>query len=343
MRLAIAVGLTAIALAACGRSDAPAEYRLFAMGTSVDLTVPRSAVGPGSDLLGTIESELTTFGRDYYAWSDGELAALNHALSAGNDFAASPGMANLLADAKQIAELSDGAFDPGVGALVELWGFNGPDNTRRAEPSRSAISTALEQSGSIADISIEGNSIHAAPARYLLDLGGIAKGEAVDRIVAILQGRAIAPALVNAGGDLRVIGEPTGRSWRIGVIAPRRAGLLGTIMLEAGEAAFTSGDYERFIETDSGRWHHILDPRTGYPARHTQAVTVIARDGVTADAAATAIFVAGPDEWERVATRLGISAVLRVDDSGHIEMTAAMRDRFQADDDEPSDIIVTVN
>jgi thiamine biosynthesis lipoprotein len=345
MRGTIAVGLAAIAvglaaIAACARGDETVEYHLFAMGTSVDLTLPQSAVGPGSDILRAIEAELSAFERDYYAWGDGELAALNRELSLGNDFEVSPGMADLLADARRIAAQSEGAFEPGVGALVELWGFNGPDNPRRTEPAAAAIARLLEEAGLIADVTIDGTRIHADPASYTLDLGGIAKGEAVDRIVEMLAGRGVTRALVNAGGDLRVLGERPDRPWRIGVVAPRRPGLLGTITLRPGEAAFTSGDYERFVERDGARWHHILDPRTGYPATHTQAVTVIAPDGVTADAAATALFVAGPDNWERLASRLGIDAALRVDRSGRIEMTTSMRDRFQADADEPSDIIV---
>src|SRR5690606_26515858 len=120
-----------------------------------------------------------------------------------------------------------------------------------------------------------------------------------------LASRGIGDAIVNAGGDLRVLGRRKGRPWRIGIQDPRADTVLGVIELEDGDAAFTSGDYERFIDDADGRAHHILDPRTGRPAADTRAITVIARRGVHADAAATALLVAG-DQWPATAEALGI-------------------------------------
>jgi thiamine biosynthesis lipoprotein len=341
MRRLLVAGLAALALCGCGRAESPITLRLYAMETWVDLTLPQAATRRETDLIASIESELGQFGRDYYAWGDGELARLNQALSTSGRFEASPGMANLLQNAQRIAEASQGAFDPGVGPLVELWGFNDAEHPPTTPPTDAAIAARLAESGSIQDLVIEGNRIRAVEARrFTLDLGGIAKGDAVDRIIERLAGLGIAPALVNAGGDLRVLGEPPDRSWRIGVKAPRGDGLLGTIVLHGGEAAFTSGDYERYYDYEGRRLHHILDPRTGAPVAHTEAVTVLAADGRTADAAATALFVAGPEAWLETARELGIEAALRVDANGTIEMTRAMRDRFQPSAETGSDIIV---
>jgi thiamine biosynthesis lipoprotein len=112
------------------------------------------------------------------------------------------------------------------------------------------------------------------------------------------------------------------------------------VELRDGEAAFTSGDYERYFDSAGGRMHHILDPTTGYPATHTQAVTVLADEGTLADAAATAIFVAGPARWRDVARKMAVDAVLRVTSDGQIEVTPAMRDRLQISTEHVSDIIV---
>jgi thiamine biosynthesis lipoprotein len=137
-------------------------------------------------------------------------------------------------------------------------------------------------------------------------------------------------ALVNAGGDLRATGSRGERPWRIGIQAPRGEGELGVIALADGEAAFTSGDYERFRDENGHRLHHLLDPLTGRPAEHTQAVTVIADNGTLADAAATAIFVAGPERWREVAKALGVALALRVDSDGQVSMTDAMRTRIMS-------------
>ena len=265
-------------------------------------------------------------------------------------------LGSLLETSLAITHATGGAFDPGVGALVELWGFN-DDEPRDAPPSQSAVAAALESTGSMTEVLLVASNRTRAtrivdfspedgqpvPRTFTLDLGGIAKGAAVDSVVARLEALGVTHALINAGGDLRVIGAPPGRDWRVGIAAPRAEGMLGTIGLRDGDAAFTSGDYERFFEHEDDRFHHILDPRTGVPAAHTQAVTVIADSGTLADAAATALFVAGPDAWLGMANELGIAAVLRVDADGTIEMTPDMRERLQTSAEVGSDIIIAAD
>jgi thiamine biosynthesis lipoprotein len=196
-------------------------------------------------------------------------------------------------------------------------------------PSAEFLANWAAAPAGIAELDIQGNRIAAARS-IVVDLGGIAKGEIVDRLLELFVRAGIHDALVDAGGDVRVIGSRGGRAWTIGVQSPRAAeDLLGSIELRDGEAAFTSGDYERYFDSDSGRSHHLLDPRTGRPATHTQAVTVLAANGALADAAATAIFVAGPENWRATASALGITHVLRVGADGAIEMTPAMRERVR--------------
>ena len=343
-----------VLLASCGRDDARLiEHRLYAMATWIDVTLPAEATRDHPELIAGIEADLNAFGRDFYAWGPGELARLNAALSARQAFDASPALAAVLAKAQEVARASDGAFDPGVGGLVELYGLHDAAAAETPLPDDAAIEAERAAAGSILDLGISGTRIAggsvggARPAsaarHYTLDLGGIAKGTAVDRIAARLVALGIAPALVNAGGNLRVVGERPVRPWRIGIRDPRAEALLGAIELRAGDAVSSSGDYERYRESDGERVHHIIDPRTGRPATHTAAVTVIAADAETADAASTALFVAGPAAWLEVAQRLGIEAALRVDAAGTIEMTRAMRDRFQPGTSSESAIITVVD
>ena len=320
--------------------------RFFAMGTWVDLTfLPAEPAGVDA-VLREVEDRLRRDERDFYAWAPGELAALNTAIRNGEPFTASPRLAQFLRDAQQLAVRSGGTFEPGLGPLVELWGFHSGDSPGRSPPSDDEVSRALRASAGISSLHIEQLEVRGGSRGLSLDLGGIAKGAVVDRTAEILAAAGIRHALINAGGDLRVIGRRRNardsRPWRIGIRHPRNAGLLGVITLDAGEAAFTSGDYERFFDHEGERLHHILDPQTGYPVNHTQAVTVIAADGVTADAAATALFVAGPDRWRDVATALSIQHVLRVDASGEIELTRQMSDRLQEPGSSPLDIMSAV-
>jgi thiamine biosynthesis lipoprotein len=298
------------------------------MGTWVDTVYST----PDARTLERVGAELDELlGRyeiDYYAWADGELGRLNAALSSGNDFTASRELVDLLARARELTRSSDGFFDPGVGTLVEAWGFNSAESEPR-EPDAAFLDAWSRGHPSITDLHIDGRRLSADTTGLLIDLGGIAKGEIIDRILEQFGAAGVNDVLVNAGGDVRVRGMRGERSWTIGIQSPRAAELLGSIALDDGEAAFTSGDYERFFETDDGRRHHLIDPVTGRPAEHTQAVTVIADNGALADAAATALFVAGPANWRRIAAALGIVYVLRVDASGSIEMTPAMRERVR--------------
>ncbi len=321
--------LAALLASGCAEPPERVERRLFAMGTWVDLTViasPRTAAAA----LDEAEAFLHRFQIDYYAWADdGELARLNRALAAGREATVSPAMAALLAEAQRLSAASGRAFDPGVGALVARYGFH---DAAAGEPHAlpaAAVDAWLAAGESIANIEIDGHIVTSS-APVWLDLGAIAKGEAVDRLLNLLAEHGITDALVNAGGDLRVLGHRRGRPWRIGIQAPRADEILAVVTLEHGEAAFTSGDYERYVDDAGRRLHHIIDPRTGRPADETRAITVVAHGGVLADAAATALFVAG-DDWERVAEALGIEAVLRVDANGRVETTDAMRRRLTAD------------
>ena len=328
-------------LAACAvDEDRTVERRLLAMATSVDITLHAADPGAARDALAEIEQMLLEYERDYYAWGDGELARLNAGLRDGRPVDVSAELAGLLAAARRLSEQSGGVFDPGIGALVELWGFHTDSRTEPRPPDSAGIAAWLAAGAGIEDLSIADSRISTRASGLVIDLGGIAKGDAVDRTIRILTRHGIENAIVNAGGDLRALGSRGVRAWRIGVQSPRAAGILGAVELRDGEAAFTSGDYERYFDHEGERHHHILDPTNGYPADHTRAITVIAADGVTADAAATALFVAGPERWPEVARAMGVRHVLRVDASGRIEATQEMRDRLELGEGSAADIIV---
>jgi thiamine biosynthesis lipoprotein len=134
-----------------------------------------------------------------------------------------------------------------------------------------------------------------------IDLGSIAKGYAVDRCVALLESLGAAAGLVDAGGDLRTFGQkPGGEPWRVGLKDPRVPDSVVTVFELTDGAVATSGDYERYFTIDNVRYHHILDPKTGFPATGSCSVTVISREACDADAIATAAFVMGPEAGMRL-------------------------------------------
>ena len=146
-------------------------------------------------------------------------------------------------------------------------------------------------------------------------------------------------AIVNAGGDLRAIGSRAGHPWRIAIRRPSGTGVFATIDVTGDASIFTSGHYERNFTHEGKTYHHIIDPRTGFPAEGAQSVTVVHTDATTADAAATALFIAGPDSWHQVATDMGIRYVVLVDSQGVLHMNPAMAERIELLDREVEVVI----
>lgn len=203
-----------------------------------------------------------------------------------------PETAAVVALGLQVAAVSGGAFDMGLGRLKALWAIEG-ENPR--VPSAEEIGQALAGTGR-GDLRLAGTRVEKAAPTLAVDLGAIAKGYAVDRAAEVLGKAGIGSAAVNAGGDIRLIGKRGGRPWRIAIQHPREADRpLATLEL-SDVAVVTSGDYERFFEKEGVRYHHIFDPRTGYPAGRCRSVTVVAKSAALADALSTAVFVLGPEE-----------------------------------------------
>ncbi|MBR9974243.1 MAG: FAD:protein FMN transferase [Bacteroidetes bacterium] len=215
---------------------------------------------------------------------------------------------------------SVGAFDVAVEPLIRAWGLDGE---QPAVPADSVLAAALESSG-WRHVSLEADNIVRKSPGAGVNFGAIAKGYAVDRAVAVLRARGATEALVNAGGEIRA----TGGSWEIGIQHPRSPSEFLAVLDLQGGAIATSGDYEKYFETDGQRYHHIFDPSTGYPARGCQSVSVIASDDVTADALATAVFVMGTEHGMEFLKQYPDIEALIVDQQGQVHATPAF-DRYR--------------
>lgn len=306
------------------------------MGTTVSIAVADASSAEAQQAVAAARAEMERIGREWYPWKDdGELVRVNAALAEGRSVAVSAELAALLNRASEFHRQSEGVFDPAIGKLVRLWGFHLAESDTRTPPSVDQLNAWRANRPALADLTVAGNIVRSRRRDVVLDLGAIGKGYAVDRAIDILRAHGVENALVNAGGNVRGIGRKDAGPWRIAIRHPRADEPLGWLELDGGESVSTSGDYERFAIVAARRVHHLIDPRTGEPAVHTQAVTVIAADATTADAASTAIFIAGPEAWRRVARAMGVVHVLRVDATGQIETTRALRDRLHSATGEP--------
>lgn len=250
---------------------------------------------------------------------DTELARINRE-AADHPVACSPELLNLIREALQYSKLTGGAFDITFASAGHLY-----DYRRGIAPDPQALAEALPAiDWHHVGVNELAGTVAFDDSRVRIDLGGIAKGYAVDRSLELLKARGIRRALVTAGGDTGILGDRGGRPWVVGIRAPRDPdGLVARVPLE-NAAVSTSGDYERYFEADGRRYHHILNPRTGTSVGAVQSVTVIGPDATTTDALSTSIFVLGVDKGLALADRLdGIEAVI-VDRDGHMHYSAGL-------------------
>ena len=284
------------------------------MGTRWSVTCDMPAGTDTAALHAALAAAVDTVDTQMSPWKpDSDLMRLNRA-TPGEWVSLPPEIMAVLARALEIARLSDGAFDPGVGALVNAWGFG----AERDDPDAAAIRVARQWGQPPAHQSLE---LYLAAGRArkhadaLFDLCGIAKGYGVDQMTAVLQAHGVAHALAALDGELRALGtQASGEPWAVAVESPEpgRRAARGVIEL-ADLAVATSGDYRRWVQIGDARLSHTMDGRRAAPVNNGVAsVTVLATDCMSADAWATALLVAGPAEGMALAQRMRLEALFIV-------------------------------
>ena len=224
---------------------------------------------------------------------------------------------------QKVAKASDGAFEMGLGRLIRLWGFA---DGQPQIPEEAAIREALQGTGPDA-LLFAGSTVRKSGPELAVDLAGIAKGYAIDRAVEVLAAAGVRSASVNAGGDMRLLGDRGGEPWRIGIQHPRHGNDILARLNLSDRAVVTSGDYERMFVVDGIRYHHLLDPATGYPAGKCQAVTVVADNAALADAVATAVFVLGPEAGMQLLAETPDVEGLIIAADGSVSLSAGLREK----------------
>lgn len=320
--------LLAMALAGC-RGELEHASDMYAFGTIVEVRLWGAEPERAQRAMADLQQMFQRMHRDWHAWEAGRLTDLNKAFAEGRSVEAPADIVEMVQRSRHYEGLTEGRFNPAIGGLIALWGFHtstfpvtGPP------PSRAQVEALLAGRPSSLDISVSGLQVHSSNPHVQLDFGGIAKGFAVDLAIVHLRELGIENAIVNAGGDLRAMGDHGDRPWRVAIRQPG-GGVIGAVEVVGDESLFTSGNYERFRAQGASRYPHILDPRTGWPAEDLASVTVIASEGTLADVAATALIVAGPDDWPEVARALALDQVLVIDAAGTVHLTPAMAERVR--------------
>ena len=318
-----------------GHAGNDATYRIpgYVFGTEVEVAIYGESEARAQLLGARVLKEFDRLHHKFHAWEPSALTALNDSIARGETYQADAEMVSLLQSATQLAERSDNLFNPALGHLIRLWGFQSSDITVHT-PAPADIKRWVDAKPRMSDLHYDGTQISSRNKAVMLDLGGYAKGYALDRAALILREAQVNAALVNVGGNILAIGQPGKRPWRVGIKDPRSEGTVAALELHDNEAIGTSGDYQRYFMKDGKRHPHIIDGRTGQTIDLVASVTIITSGGLDAglrsDGNSKPLFIAGPQNWRAVAKQLGLNEVMLIDADRNVLMTPAMQQRIAA-------------
>ena len=290
------------------------------MGTAISVELWSDDRAEGEAAIDAVMAEMHRIDRAMSPHKpDSELSRINRDAGA-EAVPLSAEMTRLLAQAQAFAELSGGAFDITYAAVGQLY-----DYRERVRPSDAALALARAAVGyRHLVLDVPARSVRFARPGMRIDLGGFAKGHAVDNATAILRARGVRHANVSAGGDSRVIGDHRGRPWTIGIRDPRRPGEMAAVLPLEDISISTSGDYERFFDADGTRFHHLIDPATGRSPSGVRSVTILAEDGLTTEALSKTVFVLGVAKGlALIESQRGVDAVV-VDAAGALHFSSGL-------------------
>lgn len=297
----------------------------FAMDTVVSETLYTS----GADINTQIGEKLREMETTLLSWTEenSQISQLNNA--DGKTMEVSDDLAADLEKIRQLSQDSNGAFDPTLGKIIRLWDIAG-ENPH--VPDQSEIDTLLPEVG-YEKIQVDGNNVTLLDG-CTLDLGAVGKGMGCDLIMDYLRSQPdVSGMILNLGGSsVMTYGEkPDGSPWKVALTDPRdtEGDYLGAITLDANQFLSTSGDYEKYFIEDGIRYHHILDPKTGYPVQNgLTSVTIVCDQGYLADGLSTACFVLGMDAAKPLLEKYDAEAVF-VDEDKNVYVTSGLMDKFE--------------
>lgn len=317
-------------LPACS-TPAPVEStHLLVFGSPAELRLRGLEPAARQRAIATLSQLFSALEADWHPWRDSGLTRFNAACAAGQPATLPPSLESVLERSRVLAEASEGLFDPAIGGLVRLWGFHTSEYPLRSPPPEAASIAAWRQSApSLRQLRARGDGrFDCTNSALQLDFNAIAEGAALVRAGAVLKELRVQHVLLNLGGDVLALGDAGSRPWRVGLRDPA-GGVLASLALNDRECLFSSGGYAKYREQDGQRWPHLLDPRSGRPVQDGLASAVLDRDCELADAAATALMVAGPRGFARLVQRLQLQHALLLDADDVLHLTAPMQARLE--------------
>ena len=303
-----------------GEESVRRHYQTGVMGTALEFVVWGADTNTLDQAILAAEKEMRRIEDLMTDWRSSPLQDLNCAAGAG-PVVVERELAAIIARSLAVSKLTHGAFDPTYASAGTLWDFKADPPVI---PGKKRIEEALTHVG--ADrVQVNSETLEIRlPKGSRIGLGGIAKGYGVDRAMQVLRDAGVRHAMVNAGGDMKLLGRDGGHPWEIAIKNPRNPDKALAVLHLSNQCLVTSGDYERFVEWEGERYHHILDPRTGYPATGCMSASVVAPNAELADALATALCVLGPEKGLALIQSLEHVEALVVGMDGQVHTTPGL-------------------
>lgn len=299
------------------------KYHQVSMGTVIEITLQGDDEQAAQKASLQAFQEIKRIEQLMSPWIEtSDVSRLNR--SAGTEWVKiSPETFDVIQRSQKISGLSEGAFDITIAPLIQIWR---KARERGDPPSSEEVKKILNLVNFRNLLTRSDGKVFLKKKGMAIDLGGIAKGYAVDRAFGILASLGYKNLIINAGGDLRTGGSKNNQPWSIGIQHPRSAEKIMATISMSDTAIATSGDYEKFFFHQGKRYHHILNPKTGFPADGCQSVTILCKDGMMADGLATAVFVLGTEKGYDLCQKIAGVECLIVDGVGKSVMTPGLKD-----------------
>lgn len=331
MRLIIFLLLAAF-LNSCSTKEPLYHSQHYVFGTLVDISIYGETDVRASQAANDIIQQYTQLHQRLHAWKPSEITAINQALAAGKSIVVAPDIANILKHAAHLSTQSDGLFNPTIGQLVKTWGFH-DDQFVAKTINHATIKKLVAANPQLSDIKIENNIVSSHNPAVQLDLGGYAKGYALDIGIKHLQTKGIQHALINIGGNIIALGQHGEKPWMVGIQHPRQPNAIAKVALPSGWAIGTSGDYQRYYILENKRYCHIIHPHTGYPIQQMQSVTVMIPPqvdaGTLSDVLSKPLFISTKEARLKLASKLEITHFLMIENNNQIQISKDMENRIE--------------
>ena len=313
------LGCVSVLASVCAHADWHEQTRNY-MGTRVHVEVWSDDAKSAAAGIDAVMDEMDRIEKMMSPMRESSALSLLNREGAQRAVEVPPELFEVIQKSLIVSKLSGGAFDVTFASVGRYY-----DYRAKHRPDAATLAAALPAINfRHLQLDARAHSVHYTHPGVYVDLGGIAKGYAVDRGIALLRARGFKEMLVNAGGDTRLLGDRHGKPWIIGIKDPAGGDKPIALLPLENVAVSTSGDYERFFEEDGVRYHHIIDPGTGDSARAVRSVTIIGDDATWTDALSTTVFVLGAEKGLALVDRLGNVDAVLIDRDGALRYSKSL-------------------